>query len=193
MRRNWLHCMGLPLLTYDVNSAWASTKQTKKPKHSDTNLADCWPKTNVGKHSDSDKKKLWFGTSKLIRVLWFAVWEAFRRTFTLVRDVTYCLADAVWVRSRKAAVAITASHSALPRGTKTHVANSRHLPAIVGFDSFLCDCKIKCNETLVLGDGMGGRCIKKKQFFTCCDVMLISLFSSFNGFLLSNRKPLRLR
>lgn len=78
------------------------------------------------------------------------------------------------MRSRKAAVAITASHSALPRGTKTHVANSRHLPAIVGFDSFLCDYKIKCNETLVLGDGMGGRCIKKKQFFTCCDVMLTS-------------------
>lgn len=76
--------------------------------------------------------------------------------------------------SWKAGVAITASHSALPRGTKTHVANSRHLPAIVCFDSFLCDCKIKCNETLILGDGMGGRCIKKKQFFTCCDVMLTS-------------------
>lgn len=57
MRRNWLHCMGLPLLTCDVNSTWAS-KQNKKPENqnSDTNLADCWAKTNVGKHSDSDKK-----------------------------------------------------------------------------------------------------------------------------------------
>lgn len=34
MRRNWLHCMGLPLLTYDVNSAWAS--KNKKTKNQNT-------------------------------------------------------------------------------------------------------------------------------------------------------------
>lgn len=32
VRRNWLHCMGLPLLTYDVNSEWASKTKNQKTK-----------------------------------------------------------------------------------------------------------------------------------------------------------------
>lgn len=67
-----LHGLAFVDLWCELSMSKQAKQKTKKPKHSDTNLADCWPKTNVGKHSDSEKIMIWhkqINQGSLIRCL----------------------------------------------------------------------------------------------------------------------------